>query len=388
MTTILFLKARDRRDIGTADMFGTHIETHTRKDGVVQTYHVSAPQPKNNTEKKIVFVKPHDVPEMSNNEPMDTNGGIMKLTITAAAVAEYKRISADIQPLLDQLAEYTAAGAVIKSRYADLRTELTRIYDVATQKVVKDGYLASREAWAEDVYYAASGFVSMNKVKKLCQPHIGNKLADDTLALIAEWEPVVAALNALKDKITTTAAVRTEKKETEARAKAAIPPTKLSIAVHAAIQEHKPQIAARFAENVQRQHAWLVGKYGPGLKKMSNDAAKHYQASLADVCDRNREIVPSLVDAAAKQYADDVAEALQSKIMGKAGDLQNPAVASIRFPNFVLVGEMKGKPVRIEQNMIVNTSTLGTLFNQFPARIYHDGKFVSEAQYKTIQTAA
>ena len=41
---ILFFKAIDRRDTGTADMFGTHLETHTRKDGVVQTYHVSAPK--------------------------------------------------------------------------------------------------------------------------------------------------------------------------------------------------------------------------------------------------------------------------------------------------------------------------------------------------------
>jgi hypothetical protein len=39
---VLFLKAVDRRDTGTTDMFGTHLETHTRKDGVVQSYHVSA----------------------------------------------------------------------------------------------------------------------------------------------------------------------------------------------------------------------------------------------------------------------------------------------------------------------------------------------------------
>ena len=41
MSTILFLKARDWNDTGTHDMFGGHVETRTRKDGVVQKYHVA-----------------------------------------------------------------------------------------------------------------------------------------------------------------------------------------------------------------------------------------------------------------------------------------------------------------------------------------------------------
>jgi hypothetical protein len=32
--------------------------------------------------------------------------------------------------------------------------------------------------------------------------------------------------------------------------------------------------------------------------------------------------------------------------------------------------------------MIMNVSSRGTLFNQFPARIYVDGKFTSEAKFK------
>jgi hypothetical protein len=36
----LFLKAKTSGDTRTADMFGTHVETRTRKDGVVQKYHV------------------------------------------------------------------------------------------------------------------------------------------------------------------------------------------------------------------------------------------------------------------------------------------------------------------------------------------------------------
>lgn len=43
---VLFLKARDKHDAHTSDMFGTHVETHVRKDGVVQKYHVAAEKPK------------------------------------------------------------------------------------------------------------------------------------------------------------------------------------------------------------------------------------------------------------------------------------------------------------------------------------------------------
>jgi hypothetical protein len=45
MSTILFIKARDLRDTHTSDMFATHLETRTRKDGVTQQYHVAAPKP-------------------------------------------------------------------------------------------------------------------------------------------------------------------------------------------------------------------------------------------------------------------------------------------------------------------------------------------------------
>jgi hypothetical protein len=46
MSSVLFLKARDRRDSGTSDMFATHLETRTRKDGVSQGYHVKQQEPK------------------------------------------------------------------------------------------------------------------------------------------------------------------------------------------------------------------------------------------------------------------------------------------------------------------------------------------------------
>lgn len=43
---ILLLKAKSRGDSQTPDMFGEHVEQHTRKDGVVQKYHVGSDKQK------------------------------------------------------------------------------------------------------------------------------------------------------------------------------------------------------------------------------------------------------------------------------------------------------------------------------------------------------
>lgn len=81
--TMLFLKARDRRDTTTPDLFGTHLEHHVRKDGVVQGYHVkpsasvhdrpalliSAPASKN--------AKP-DVSNLINNATVNPKGAAVE----------------------------------------------------------------------------------------------------------------------------------------------------------------------------------------------------------------------------------------------------------------------------------------------------------------------
>lgn len=79
MNQILFLKARDRSDTGTGDMFGTHLETRTRKDGVVQAYHVasSVAQKQQASEKMIIFPsKPNkDSSKKSNIKPVANKQG-------------------------------------------------------------------------------------------------------------------------------------------------------------------------------------------------------------------------------------------------------------------------------------------------------------------------
>lgn len=57
---ILFLKAKLRTDDRTIDMFSTHLETKTRKDGVVQKYRVANAKPATVTEPRAEMVKEHE----------------------------------------------------------------------------------------------------------------------------------------------------------------------------------------------------------------------------------------------------------------------------------------------------------------------------------------
>jgi hypothetical protein len=79
----------------------------------------------------------------------------------------------------------------------------------------------------------------------------------------------------------------------------------------------------------------------------------------------------------------------EAKLVAKLAELDNAeAVRQHSGVAFIITGTKAGQPVSIEQSMIVNVSSKGLLFNQFPARIYVAGKFTSEAAYKRQFTAA
>ena len=88
------------------------------------------------------------------------------------------------------------------------------------------------------------------------------------------------------------------------------------------------------------------------------------------------------------EYAQDQAELfadeLIAKVNAKAGELTDSKVLRVSGANFRITGMKGDKKVMIEQNQIINVSVKGKLFNQFPARIYVDGKFYSAAAFKKI----
>lgn len=383
--------------------FKAHVRGYTRKDGTAVRPHednrqaslfdlppmARTPAPAPEAPAVLFFDTPQALPNVSNlinNGSMETQGSPMnQYPITVAALSP--RMAKNFA---DEMATLWADGPIIKSRYADMRQSLSQVYREVSRSEVSGPYIAMpheiRPQWFEDVYYGAGELSSLKKAQKLCQARAGDPLADRALAMYAEWTPIVARLEARKADITTAAAMREEKKVAERKAAEAIPKTALSELVSAAVDARKPQLAAEYVAYVGRLYATMVSKLGAGFEglneKKNEGLAKLYDNTLRAVLDSGRGLDADKLAAAGQRYADDVANAMRGKIMDKAGDLGSPELRHLSGMNFSLTGTLGGKKVLIEQNTIVNVSPLGTMFNQYPARIYIDGKFTPEAQYK------
>jgi hypothetical protein len=159
----------------------------------------------------------------------------------------------------------------------------------------------------------------------------------------------------------------------------------------AALADLRPALADRYAAQVRALFAAMIEAHGPTLKGIHNSYqfSRTFSALVSRVVRRagDRLSDPVYLDEdrltrAAADYADAAVAAWQDKIQGKLGDLVDISVTRFTGLAYAITGTRAGKRVRIEQDVIVKRSTTGLLFNQFPARIYVDGKFTPEAAYK------
>lgn len=86
----------------------------------------------------------------------------------------------------------------------------------------------------------------------------------------------------------------------------------------------------------------------------------------------------------ADRLANDMADDVLGKVNAKVGQLDSAVVTLVSGANFLINGSKNGRGVSIEQNQIINVSVKGKLFNQYPSRIYVDGKFTSAAKFAKI----
>ncbi len=88
----------------------------------------------------------------------------------------------------------------------------------------------------------------------------------------------------------------------------------------------------------------------------------------------------------ATSYANRVIDEGVAKVIKKLGLIENLTGKNITKSGyrveFTVTGKRGQDKIFLEQNMIINVSSKGTVFNQWPSRIYVNGKFVSEANYK------
>jgi hypothetical protein len=166
-----------------------------------------------------------------------------------------------------------------------------------------------------------------------------------------------------------------------------------------AIQPYRPAIVEEYKRLVNRIFADMVRDLGPELKNVYNDWnwAISFQQQISPNLVRSKSTSfheqrkePKVIDTVsldknAEKYADDALSAWFQKIISKVGDLSNIKFSySPRGFSFTMYGKRGTDDIRIEQNMIVNQSKKHLLFNQFPSRIYVNGKFLSELNYKKM----
>jgi len=160
--------------------------------------------------------------------------------------------------------------------------------------------------------------------------------------------------------------------------------------------ELKAQLVAVFTNQVQhsitKTFDRYVATYGAAMKGIYNSRnCGFWKHTVQFCCDSSSNRVGAeyslnlqKVALMASQIAVEMADEVLAKVNAKVAQLEDASVALVSGANFVIGGKKNGKIVRMEQNQIINVSVKGKLFNQYPSRIYVNGKFTSAAKFATI----
>lgn len=154
-------------------------------------------------------------------------------------------------------------------------------------------------------------------------------------------------------------------------------------AIAAAIEQAKPVVAQRFAGQVTALYQAMARDLGPGLPNVVNSWswARTWNATVKACCTPDRELCPSRTDRAARAYAAATAEAWLDKIMAKLGRVDQAEVQWIDGTDFRVVAQRGADRVVLDQRIIMNVSSRGTIFPQFPARLRVNGKAVAAREF-------
>jgi hypothetical protein len=158
--------------------------------------------------------------------------------------------------------------------------------------------------------------------------------------------------------------------------------------LHSALVAFTPELKASYTALVTDRFNRMVAQLGADLKNVYNDWtwARTFRETIAPNCRRDEsgqyKLNPVLLAAVAEAYAGMTVANWEAKIQAKMGELDAAAVHHISGHTFRITGARGADSISIEQNMILNVSPKGKLFNQWPARIYVNGKFTSEAKFK------
>jgi hypothetical protein len=160
----------------------------------------------------------------------------------------------------------------------------------------------------------------------------------------------------------------------------------------AAFADYRGALMEQFSRRIRSTFAKVVERYGPTARGVYNDwdYAKVWTETVAPVIvytGRDVSIDEGKLTKFASEWADSEIEDAALKLAGKVANLTDVQLARAMDAAawFTVTGtHPNGSAVRVEQNQILNVSSQGKVFNQWPALIYVNGKKTSEAAYKRL----
>ena len=156
------------------------------------------------------------------------------------------------------------------------------------------------------------------------------------------------------------------------------------------------EIAEEYIVRIEHLYNMLVREFGTDMKGIYNScSASLFKEIVKPVCDYNKEVRrfddpnPYTINKdklilAANRYAISTILSWKDKITKKISVITDIVCHNLDGTSFYITGKYKENDIKIVQNMIVNVSSKGKLFNQFPTRIYINNKPISEAKFKQL----
>ena len=162
-----------------------------------------------------------------------------------------------------------------------------------------------------------------------------------------------------------------------------------------------PDIALDYVNQVRRVYAYVAATYPDGkVPAYPKHSSKHFsviRTLLSDAClfvqpprvsgvqeDAYLVLEEEKLLRVAKKYGDEVSLTWYAKTNEKLGGVADVAVSDHKGGELSVTGDLGGKRIDLSQQRIIKSSPRGNLFHQFPARIYVDGKFTTEAAFKKM----
>jgi len=172
------------------------------------------------------------------------------------------------------------------------------------------------------------------------------------------------------------------------------------------VESHREAIIEQVKNNVIRTHKRMAEVFGENMSKSSwSVSSEPWQniRRLFDCVDAGGKAVSSHIPnadihyvvngAKLQRYAEAEAQVIlnswKAKVERKVGLVDSYEILYHTGNSYTIIFTADGMDFIIEQDMILNTSVRGNLFNQFPARIYHKingvAHAISEKKYKELR---